>query len=238
MRHIPNFITSLNLASGFAAIVFLFNGDPVTACWLILAAMVFDFFDGFASRLLKAYSDMGKELDSLADIVSFGVAPGLIIYSILSKSMNLEASAIISAKYLSVMAITALFPVCAGLRLAKFNIDTTQSDTFRGVPTPAAALAVVTVVIAGHYSDSSLVSSFLMSPASVIIFSLAISALMVTRIPLLSLKFHDFKLKGNEGRFLLIAVCLLLFIIFRLRGIPWIIPAYLAVSLISLLFRK
>jgi CDP-diacylglycerol--serine O-phosphatidyltransferase len=123
------------------------------------------------------------------------------------------------------MAITALFPVCAGLRLAKFNIDTTQSDTFRGVPTPAAALAVLTVVIAGHYSDSSLVRSFLMSPASVIIFSLAISALMVTRIPLLSLKFHDFKLKGNEGRFLLIAVCLLLFIIFRLRGIPWIIPA-------------
>jgi CDP-diacylglycerol--serine O-phosphatidyltransferase len=238
MRHIPNFITSLNLASGFAAIIFLFNGDPLTACWLILAAMVFDFFDGFASRLLKAYSDMGKELDSLADVVSFGVAPGLIIYSILSKSMNLEASGIISIKFILVIAITALFPVCAGLRLAKFNIDTTQSDTFRGMPTPAAALAVVTVVISGHYSDLSLAGSFLLSPVSVIIFSLVISALMVTRIPLLSLKFHDFGLKGNEGRFLLITVCLLLFIIFRFAGIPWIIPAYVAVSLISLLFRK
>jgi CDP-diacylglycerol--serine O-phosphatidyltransferase len=238
MRHIPNFITSLNLASGFAAIVFLFSGDPVTACWLILAAMIFDFFDGFASRLLKAYSDMGKELDSLADVVSFGVAPGLLIYTVLAKSMNLDASEILIFKYLFVIAVTAFFPVCAALRLAKFNIDTTQSDTFRGVPTPAAALAVVTVILSGHYSDSFIVNSFLVSPAAVIIFSLIISALMVTRIPLLSLKFHDFGLKGNEGRFLLISVCALLVIIFRFGGIPWIIPAYLGVSLISLLFRK
>lgn len=238
MRHIPNFITSLNLASGFAAIVFLFNGDPVTACWLILAGMVFDFFDGFASRLLRAYSDMGKELDSLADVVSFGVAPGLIIYTILTKNINPESSGILSIKYLLVIAISAFFPVCAALRLAKFNIDTTQSDSFKGVPTPAAALAVVTVILSGHYSDSTLVSSFLNSPAAVMIFSLVISVLMVTRIPLLSLKFHDFGMKGNEGRFLLIALCALLVIIFRFGGIPYIIPAYLGVSIISLLFRK
>jgi CDP-diacylglycerol--serine O-phosphatidyltransferase len=238
MRHIPNFITSLNLASGFAAIIFLFNGYPVTACWLIITAMVFDFFDGFASRLLRAYSDIGKELDSLADVVSFGVVPGLIIYTVLAKSMNLEASSILSVKYLLVIAVTAFFPVCAALRLAKFNIDTTQSDTFRGVPTPAAALAVVTIILSDHYSGSSLIRTFLSSPAAVIIFSLIISALMVTRVPLLSLKFHDFGLKGNEGRFLLIAVCLILFIVFRFGGIPWIIPAYLGVSLISLLFWR
>jgi CDP-diacylglycerol--serine O-phosphatidyltransferase len=238
MRHIPNFITSLNLASGFAAIIFIFNGNPVTAGWLILAAMVFDFFDGFASRLLKAYSDMGKELDSLADVVSFGVAPGLIIYTVLTKSMNLDISEILTFKYLLVIAITAFFPVCSALRLAKFNIDTTQSDTFRGVPTPAAALAVVTVILSGHYSGSVLVKSFLESPVSVIIFSLVISLLMVTRIPFLSLKFHDLGIKGNEGRYLLVAVCVLLVIIFRFGGIPWIIPAYLAVSLISLLFRR
>jgi len=238
MRHIPNFITSLNLASGFASIVFLLNGDPVTACWLILAGMVFDFFDGFASRLLRAYSDIGKELDSLADVVSFGVAPGLVIYTILTKNMNLEASGILSIRYLLVIAVSAFFPVCAALRLAKFNIDTTQSDTFRGVPTPAAALAVVTTILSAHYSGSSLISSFLASPAAVMIYSLVISALMVTRIPLLSLKFHDFGLKGNEGRFLLIAVCALLVMIFRFGGIPWIIPAYLAVSIISLLFRR
>jgi len=238
MRHIPNFITSLNLASGFAAIIFLFNGDPVTASWLILAAMVFDFFDGFASRLLKAYSDLGKELDSLADVVSFGVAPSLMIYNVLSSSMTLGDSGLLSVKHILAIAVTAFFPVCSALRLAKFNIDTTQSDTFRGMPTPAAALAVVTIILSGYYSESVLVRSFLASPAAVIIFSLIISGLMVTRIPLLSLKFHDFSLKGNEGRFLLITVCLLLFIVFRFGGIPWIIPAYLVISLISLLFRK
>lgn len=236
MRHIPNFITSLNLASGFAAIVFVFNGDPITACWLILAAMIFDFFDGFASRLLKAYSDLGKELDSLADVVSFGVAPGLIIFTTLAKSMNLETSGNNAILYYIVIAVAALLPVCAGLRLAKFNIDTTQSDTFRGLPTPAAALAVVTLILSGHYSDSGLINSFLASPVSVLIFSVVISLLMVTRIPLLSLKFHDFRLKGNEGRFLLITVCALLFIIFRFAGIPWIIPSYILVSVIARLF--
>jgi CDP-diacylglycerol--serine O-phosphatidyltransferase len=238
MRHIPNFITSLNLVSGFAAVIFLFNDEPVTACWLILAAMIFDFFDGFASRLLKAYSDMGKELDSLADGVSFGVAPGLIIYSVLTQSMNLETLDFFNIKYLPVIAVTAFFPVCAALRLAKFNIDSTQSDTFRGLPTPAAALAVVTVILSAHYSGSSLVISFLASPVSVMIFSLIVSVLMVTRIPLLSLKFHDPGWKGNEGRYMLVAVSVLLVIIFRFGGIPLIIPAYLVVSLISLLFRK
>jgi len=238
MRHIPNFITSLNLASGVASIIFIFNGDLLTASWLILAAMVFDFSDGFASRVLKAYSDMGKELDSLADVVSFGVAPGLIIYALLSESMTLDASGLITARHILVIAVTAFFPVCAGLRLAKFNVDTTQSDSFRGMPTPAAALAVVTLVLSGNYSESVLIRSFIASPVSIISFSLLISVLMVTRIPLLSLKFHDLGLKGNEGRYLLIAVCALLFIIFGFGGTPWIIPAYFAVSLFSLLLRK
>ena len=93
MKHIPNFITSLNLASGFIAIIFAANGDIVTASWFILAAMIFDFLDGFSARLLKAYSDIGKELDSLADVVSFGVAPGLIIYHLLNKALSLNAPA-------------------------------------------------------------------------------------------------------------------------------------------------
>ena len=91
MKHIPNFITSLNLAAGFIAIIFAANGDLVTASWLILAAMIFDFLDGLSARLLKAYSDIGKELDSLADVVSFGVAPALIIYQMLNNSLSVFA---------------------------------------------------------------------------------------------------------------------------------------------------
>jgi CDP-diacylglycerol---serine O-phosphatidyltransferase len=232
MRHIPNIITSLNLASGFIAIVFIMNGEPVAASWIILAAMVFDFLDGFASRLLHAYSDMGKELDSLADVVSFGVAPGLMIYSLLSGEM---VSSSLTGK-IPAIAAAAIFPVCAGLRLAKFNVDATQTVSFKGLPTPAAALAVVTVILSSAYSDSSLVRSFTGSPAAVIVFSAALSLLMVSRIPLLALKFHDLKLRGNEGRYLLIISALLIAGIFRFAGIPWIIPVYVAVSLLSLLF--
>jgi CDP-diacylglycerol--serine O-phosphatidyltransferase len=232
MRHIPNFITSLNLASGFTAIVFILNGDPLTASWIILAAMVFDFLDGFASRLLHAYSDMGKELDSLADVVSFGAAPGLLVYSLLTKSTH---QADLTVK-IALVATSAFFAVCAGLRLAKFNIDTTQTTSFKGLPTPAAALAVVSVILSASYSDSSIIRAFTESTVSVIIFSLVLSGLMVSRVPLLALKFHDLKLKGNEGRYLLVLLSVAVVAIFRFTGITLVIPVYIAVSLVSLLF--
>jgi CDP-diacylglycerol---serine O-phosphatidyltransferase len=231
MRHIPNFITSLNLASGFIAIVLILNGHPVPASWVILLAMVFDFFDGFASRLLKAYSDMGKELDSLADMVSFGVAPGLLVYTVLSANTGFD----LSVSGILMMAVSAFFPVCAGLRLAKFNIDTTQTTSFRGLPTPAAALSVVSLILSNAYSDAGFIKPFISSAAAVAVFSFVISLLMVTRIPLLSLKFHDLKFKGNEGRFLLIAVAVLLVAVLGFSGIPFVIPAYIAVSLLSIL---
>jgi CDP-diacylglycerol--serine O-phosphatidyltransferase len=126
--------------------------------------------------------------------------------------------------------------VCAGLRLAKFNIDTTQTTAFKGLPTPAGALAVISVILSSAYSDSALIRSFNGSPAAVITFSIILSLLMVTRVPLLSLKFHDLKIKGNEGRYLLVVVTAAIVIIFRFNGIPWLIPAYVAVSLLSLLF--
>ena len=105
MRHIPNFITSLNLAAGFIAIIFAVNGELVTASWLIVAAMIFDFLDGFSARLLNAYSEVGKELDSLADMVSFGAAPGIIIYQLLDDSLSLFGPGIVNFKGLEIMFI-------------------------------------------------------------------------------------------------------------------------------------
>ena len=157
MKHIPNFITSLNLISGFFAIIFASSGDIVTASWLILVAMIFDFLDGFSARLLKAYSAIGKELDSLADVVSFGVAPGLIMYHLLRNSLSLNAplnADLNSVNTLLLLLISALMPVCGALRLAIFNVDSTQTKTFKGLPIPANALAVISVVIAGHNSQS------------------------------------------------------------------------------------
>ncbi|MCX6255839.1 MAG: CDP-diacylglycerol--serine O-phosphatidyltransferase [Bacteroidia bacterium] len=239
MKHIPNFITSLNLAAGFIAIIFAANGDMVTASWLILAAMIFDFLDGFSARLLKAYSEIGKELDSLADVVSFGVAPGLIIYQLLNDSLSLYAPAIVNSsgfKATLILIIPAIMPVCAALRLAIFNLDTTQTTSFKGLPTPANALAVISVVIAGHYSRSSIFTSFTGSPILLIIFAVILSLLMVSRIPLFSLKISNLKVKGNEGRFILAGLVLISFAIFGIKAAPLIIPFYLVASLISLLF--
>jgi CDP-diacylglycerol--serine O-phosphatidyltransferase len=232
MKHIPNFITTLNLAAGFAAIIFTMNGDLTTASWLVVAAMVFDFLDGYSARLLNAYSETGKELDSLADVVSFGVAPALIIYKLLVAShdnMSKSDSELISI----LLYITALMPVCAALRLAKFNIDTTQTSSFKGLPTPANAIAVISVVLASNYSSMSLLKSFVSSKAALLIYLVILSLLMVTRIPLLSLKFKNVNFRGNEGRFIVIGLVLISFIIFGLAAALLIIPIYIIVSLIA-----
>jgi CDP-diacylglycerol---serine O-phosphatidyltransferase len=239
MRYIPNFITSLNLTSGFAAVIFAATGDTVTASWLILAAMIFDFLDGFSARLLKAYSVIGKELDSLADVVSFGVAPGIIIYNLLRNSfsggvpegMNADAS-----NTILIILLTAIMPVCAALRLAIFNVDETQARTFKGLPTPANAIAVISVVISARYSASAAVTSFSGSTVFLIIFTVVLSLLMVSRIPLLSLKVSDLKFKGNEGRFIMIGLIIIAFAVFGIASAPLIIPIYIISSLLSPLF--
>jgi CDP-diacylglycerol--serine O-phosphatidyltransferase len=239
MRHIPNVITSLNLAAGFIAIIFAANGNLDTASWLIFAAMIFDFLDGFSARLLKVYSALGKELDSLADVVSFGVAPGMIIYQMLSDSISLYGPTFVDSGSVNITLILitpVIMPVCAALRLAKFNIDTTQTTSFKGLPTPANALAVISVVIAGHYSGLAVFSSFSGSPILILIFTTILSLMMVSRIPLLSMKFSNLKLKGNEGRYILGGLVLLSFIIFGIGAAPLIIPFYIIASFLSMLF--
>jgi CDP-diacylglycerol---serine O-phosphatidyltransferase len=239
MKHLPNFITSLNLTSGFIAIIYAANGHLVTASWFILAAMIFDFLDGFSARLLKAYSAIGKELDSLADVVSFGVAPGLIIFHLISGSVSagstVNSHAGVSLTIIFMLA-ASIMPVCGAIRLAVFNLDSTQATTFKGLPIPANALAVISVVIAAHYSQSPLFNSFTGSTFLLILFTIILSLLMVSRIPLLSLKVKNLKLKGNEGRYILAGLVVISFAIFGMMAAPLIIPLYIVSSAISLLF--
>ena len=240
MKHVPNFITSLNLASGFISIIFLFNCDLVTASWLILAAMIFDFLDGFSARLLNSYSDVGKELDSLADVVSFGVAPALIIYRLLATSLSSMGQFPDKPGNLTtaiLLASTVFMPVCAALRLAIFNTDETQSKSFKGLPTPANALAVISLVLAIHYSDSGIYTSFTGSAAALVAFTMILSLLMVIRIPLLSLKTSHLRFKGNEGRYILIIMAALAFIFAGINAAPLLIPIYILASLIARLFK-
>lgn len=240
MKHIPNFITSLNLVAGFISIIFILNGDLIIASWLILAAVIFDFLDGFSARLLNSYSAIGKELDSLADVVSFGVAPGLIIFKLLAEAFQLPQPFTINSGSLSsflLLCSTALMPVCAGLRLAIFNVDETQAGSFKGLPTPANALAVISLVVAAHFAGTGIYQSLTGSPVFLIIFTLVLSVLMVSRIPLLSFKTKHLRFKGNEGRYLLVLMAGVAFILGGMNAAPLIIPLYIIASVISLLFN-
>jgi CDP-diacylglycerol--serine O-phosphatidyltransferase len=224
-RHIPNILTLINLAAGFVAILFIMNGESLTAVWLLCAALLFDFADGMAARLLGAYSELGKQLDSLADVISFGVAPGILMYIMIrdASGMNFigEASAWIAV----------IIPVLSGLRLAVFNLDSEQSDSFRGLPTPANAFFVFSLVLASLYSDSKLIESVTSSRELLIILTVILSLLMITRIPMISLKVKTIRLKGNELRIIFLGLSILLFILAGVASLPLIIIIYIVVSI-------
>lgn len=240
LKHLPNFITSLNLSAGFMGVIFAANDDLVASAYMVLAAMIFDFADGFTARLLKAYSDIGKELDSLADVVSFGVAPGMIIYKliIVRESGLFSGPDAGTSNPVSLLfgIIPVIMPVCAALRLAKFNIDPEQKSSFRGLPTPASALAVISVVLAANYSDLPILRSFIGSPLLLSAYTVLLSALMVSRIPLLSLKMTNMRFSGNEGRYILVALVLISIAVSGIAAAPLIIPFYIIASLISRMF--
>lgn len=241
MRHIPNFITSLNLASGFIAIILAASGNIETASWLILAAMIFDFLDGFSARMLKAYSAIGKELDSLADVVSFGVAPAIIIYKLMNESLSIafQGSAGSPGFIITLVLFSpVIMPVFAALRLAIFNTDESQATSFKGVPTPANALAVITLVIAARYTDIRIIESFLGSPLALTLLVITLSLLMVSRLPMLSLKTSHLRFKGNEGRYGLILLIILAIVLMGFGAIALVIPLYIIVSLVSAAILK
>jgi len=218
-------ITCLNLFSGcMACVMALSDNNYIEAFIFIIIASVFDFFDGFAARLLKVYSDIGKELDSLADVVSFGVAPGMVIYVFLQ---DILANAFPSSlAYFSLFAF--LIPAFSALRLAKFNIDDRQTSSFIGLPVPANALFWGSFIYLLSYSD---IIPPLYKIVGVILCIFLFSYLMVSEIQMFSLKFKNYRWKRNEMRYILIVTSIVLLIVFNLSGISVIIIAYMFMSL-------
>lgn len=227
IKHIPNTITCLNLFSGCMSIVAAIGGDLRTAFIWIVGAAIFDFMDGFAARLLKAYSPMGKELDSLSDVVSFGVAPGMILYSLFSQAallMNLQGC-------LALLPFCAfVIPVFSGLRLAKFNIDERQTTSFIGLPVPAHAL------FWGSLAYS--VQAWLPMNASWLLYGGIILAcltsyLLVSEIPMFSMKVKSVSWKGNECRYILLLAAILFIVFWGYLGISGTIVLYFILSLFN-----
>ncbi len=223
---LPNFITLLNLLSGVLGILWVLEGQLLYGAYFVILSAGFDFLDGFAARLLKVQSDMGKELDSLADVVSFGVLPGILLYSLTKTQTDSQV-----LPYL-----TLIIPMLSAYRLAKFNLDTRQSDRFIGLPTPANALLLSTLPhLVAHWPE---LTPWVTSPIALVVIAWATSILLVSELPLIALKFKNSSFADNAYRYTLLCLGAFFFSWLQLAGIPLIIIAYLLLSGVEQLFLK
>ena len=225
-RHIPNALTCCNLLSGCFSILFLASGMPVKAALMVFVAGLFDFLDGFAARLLHVHSPIGADLDSLSDVVSFGVAPGFIMFWLMSHASDLPSVVWLGVSVLPCLAF--LLPVFSALRLAKFNIDDTQKTSFRGLPAPGMAIFVASLPLAlgqvGHLTDGAL------GYWACLGITLVFSFMMVSRLRFFSFKMKSAKWKGNEVRWIFLLVALVGFVVIGRVALPFIMMVYILMS--------
>ena len=241
-QHIPNTLTVFNLISGLIALTLTFKGGPgheinyVYASLFIFIAAVFDFLDGNAARILNAHSELGKQLDSLADLVSFGVAPGMMVFQMIS--VHCEGSCNMFERMHISPYFAMLIPVCSALRLAKFNIDIRQEVNFIGIPTPAnaiffASIPLVLYVQPGFFSLIHLdfLVTFFSNTRILTILTVFFSYLLISDFKIFSMKFKSMAWMGNQLRYSFLIISLTLFILFFLSAIPVIIIIYILMSI-------
>jgi CDP-diacylglycerol---serine O-phosphatidyltransferase len=249
---IPNLITLGNLLCGCLAIVCAFNGNLVWAAYLVGIAAVLDFLDGFVARALKQHSPIGKDLDSLADMVTFGVVPGVVMFQmmILSWKSHDPVSYLtppsVDLLYYKEAFLAFLITLFSALRLAKFNNDTRQSDSFIGVPTPANSILICSlplVLQSVGYDNFDFAGSesilrlgyigMVMHPFTLIGITLVMSYLLISELPLFALKFKSFKWKGNEIRYSFLTACLVMLVLLKFIALPLIIVLYILLSIVN-----
>ncbi|MFT3936374.1 MAG: CDP-alcohol phosphatidyltransferase family protein [Chitinophagaceae bacterium] len=249
MKKIPNIFTLLNLLFGCCAIVFALQTEQITiiqgddggtsfsmperlyyAAICIAIAAFIDFLDGFLARLLNAAGDMGKQLDSLSDVVSFGVAPAVILFQFLRLSyMRQENGMEINIAWL----LPAFIFACAGAyRLARFNIDTTQTYGFKGVPIPAAGLVVASLPLISFYNYyDGAVNALIFNKWVLYAIIAVLSWLMVSSLPIMGLKFKDYSLQNNIPKLILLGIAIVAAVLFKWIAVPLVFIAYIVLSL-------
>ncbi len=238
IKQIPNFISGLNLLLGCIGITFVFSGNLHLASISILICALLDFFDGFTAKLLNAQSHFGKELDSLADIISFGVLPASIIFFFMSESFCRECHG--SLEWLIYSAY--LIACFSAVRLAKFNAGSNLKDYFSGLPTPANAILISSMPLIIEYGvKNHLLFSYVYYLANnfnaLMAFTIISSAMLVIPLKMLSLKFESFKLKTNRLRYLLILFAVFALLIYGVMAIPLIMIFYILLSITNMIFR-
>jgi CDP-diacylglycerol--serine O-phosphatidyltransferase len=230
-KHLPNTLTCINLLCGCLALTNIFRGDLVTGAYLVSIAAVADFFDGLLARALRVSSPIGKDLDSLADMVSFGVVPGAIMFKLLSMTDSMSAVTVAgNASYFSLLPFGAfVITIFSALRLAKFNNDTRQTTSFIGLPTPACTLVVASLplILAG---DNFNLAGLILNPWLLLGLSVLLSGLLVAELPLFAMKFKNFRWLGNRRRFIFMVVSLVLVGWLRAAGVPIAVLLYVLMS--------
>ena len=221
-KHIPNLLTISNLICGCIALYFTFQGELVFTAYLIGLAAIFDFMDGAAARLLNISNPLGKELDSMADMVSFGLVPGSVVFHLLEES---------TFSQYSFMAL--VIPIFSAYRLAKFNIDENQNENFIGLPTPANCLVFVSIPLITTFNSESTIAYLFEIPEILLIITILMSLALVSRVNMFSLKFKNLKFQDNKFRFFLITMSIILLTWLEFSAIPIIILLYIMMSIVK-----
>ena len=243
---IPNLLTMGNLFCGLIAIIFIFENNFTVAAIAVIIGIVFDFFDGFVARLLGVTGELGKQLDSLADMVTSGVVPGLIMYKLLRFSLQYEALDAQIPEALTVGSwggnndyfqyipyLGFLITLGSAYRLAKFNIDTRQTNSFIGLPTPANTLLIFSLMMIYIHQPNNWANILLNNQWFLILVTLLSTYLLNAELPLFALKFKNYGFKGNEVRYVFLFLSILFLVFFKFIGIPLTILAYVVLSVLS-----
>ena len=245
-KHIPNLLTLGNLFCGTVATIFAVQGDFVLAGLFVVIGIFFDFFDGFAARLLNVSGELGKQLDSLADMVTSGVVPGIIMFKLIGESgirnfglhHRYSYGLQLEDFFLDSRLLGLLLTLGACYRLAKFNIDTRQSESFIGLPTPAMSLFIISLPLIQEFSDIEFAQNLIANNYFLIAITLLLTYLMNAELPLFSLKFKEYSVKNNLVKYLFLVISLLMIIFLQYISIPLIILLYVFLSIVSNFEKK
>lgn len=240
-KHIPNFITSLNLLCGCIALFFAFSNEMVTAAVFVFLGIFFDFFDGFFARLLKVESKVGLEFDSLADVVTSGVVPGVVMMQLFSLSLFgvpytidiIKSTDWHSGIVLYLPFVGLFIAVAAAYRLAKFNVDTRQTDQFIGMPTPAISIWTLSIPLILIFQHSQFLENLFLNPYFLIGFTLFVSILMNMELRLFALKFKTWSWADNKVRYSFLLICAISIVLWKFIAISVILIFYILLSILS-----
>ena len=230
-KQIPNFLTCMNLFSGCIALVMVFRNHLEYTAYLILIAAFFDLLDGMVARKVGSNSEFGKQIDSLADMVSFGLVPGAVMFKLLQMS---SLSELVPNEMLRtfVQFVPFIITIFSALRLAKFNLDTRQTSSFIGLPTPANTLLIVSLPLILIQRPGQF-DGLILNPVFILFVSMFLSYMLISEIPLFALKFKSLDLKANMYQYILIALAIVLIAIFSFAAIPMVVILYVLLSIIK-----